>query len=96
MAEKYGEIEKIRDIRRRLDQLSQILSLGRLAKDFMKKNPLSTVIIIFILSLLVSVLSKPVVRLILGLISLGLKLIAFIFVAKKFFSTVLSYRNRAI
>ncbi len=83
------EINKINEIRKKLSELSESIAVGKHAREHFEKHPICSMAGIALIGFLTAILSGTLIRVILFFISFGLKLAAFIFVARQTLGKVL-------
>lgn len=88
MDEKHKEVDKIEQLRHRLTELSELIAVGKHAKDYFVKHPVGSTLGVLLVGIFVAVFSGGFIRLIFGLVSFGLRVAAFIFVARQTFQKI--------
>lgn len=83
MAKKYQEIENIEKIRKRISDLTEQISMEKPILSMIKDNPAATLVIMLIAGILTALVSRSIVKSLLGLASAGLKAAAFFYFIKK-------------
>jgi len=83
MDEQSKEINKIKEIRKKLSILSESIAVGKNAKQYLTKHPLGSVAGVALIGFLTAILSGAVLRVLFFFISSGLKIAAFVFVARQ-------------
>ncbi len=90
MDEQYKEINKMDELRHNLTKLAESISVGKNARNYVANHPVSSLACMLLLGFLTAILSGGIIRLILFLISFGLRAAAFIFVARQTLAKVSS------
>lgn len=83
MATKHKEISKLDAIRNNITKLSELVTVGKVTKDAIRKHPVRTAAGVLVVGMLAALVSGSLIRGLLKLISFGLRVSAFIFVIKQ-------------
>ncbi len=85
MAERheYEEVDKIKQTRNRISDLTDQLANEQPVISFLKENPGSSIIIMLLIGILTAILSRGFIKVILFILKFGLKIITFAYFIKQ-------------